>query len=83
MGTHVLRPFPSWFVTGAADGHSADLDNLEPAFVKDANFVGFFKTFKYESDHDAVPFYGKYGAAGETALSISVCTSRCASVVSS
>ena len=39
-------PFPSRLVSGAADGHIADVNDLELSFLEGANFVRLLKTLQ-------------------------------------
>src|SRR5262245_8800713 len=39
----MFGPLPARFVTRAPDSHPADSDDVEPAFLKYAGFVWFFK----------------------------------------
>src|SRR3954453_19756945 len=40
------RPFPSWLMGGASDGHPANVDNLELSFFESPNLVRFFKALE-------------------------------------
>ena len=44
--TNVNRPFPSGLIGRAADGHSSDVHDLEPAFFEGPNFIGILKPFQ-------------------------------------
>jgi hypothetical protein len=52
----VLAPFPARLVGGAANGHSSEVDQLETAFLKHANFIGRFETL--ENNGDSVAIHG-------------------------
>jgi len=41
----MLRPSPAWFIGCPANRHSADLDQLESSFLKDANLIGTLESF--------------------------------------
>lgn len=45
--SHVLGPFPSRFVTGAADGEATDVDDLNSTLLEYANLIGIL-----EATHD-------------------------------
>ena len=50
---HVRGPLPSGLVSGAANGHAADVDDLELALFECADFIGSFETLQdcFEQSH--------------------------------
>src|SRR6266478_4115194 len=48
---NVLRPFPSRFIRGASDGHSAKPYHLKFALFKRANLVGLLKSLQDYLEH--------------------------------
>jgi hypothetical protein len=45
-GTDVFGPLPAGLVSGAADGHGAEVDEFEFSFFESADFVGGFEPFQ-------------------------------------
>src|SRR4029077_17367497 len=46
----MLRPFPSRLIGSAADGHSAQMDQLEPAFLKRTHLIRLVEALKDDRD---------------------------------
>src|SRR6185437_12488266 len=53
---HVLRPPPTGLISGSPDRHSADAYEFKLAFLKSANFIGFFEALQDYFLHSRPPF---------------------------
>jgi hypothetical protein len=51
---NVLGPAPAWFVSRAANGHAAQMNDLEFSFLECANFVRRLEAFQNYIVHDAL-----------------------------
>jgi hypothetical protein len=51
----VFGPLPAGLIGGAPYGHSAEMDELEFAFIEDAGFVGVVETLEDDFVHGVPP----------------------------
>src|SRR5262249_53975109 len=49
--TNVLGPFPAGLISGPADGHAADVDQLEDSLLEAANFIRRFEALEQHTFH--------------------------------